>query len=193
MPVQPPYVISQDGLLFDRAGTCVTLPSVQDTDVEVSHLVPFVFSVDLPKGESTKVVVEFASHCWTDSFDAAKHAGQMVVHDHRRPRVFAPQRYELSVGLPRMIRELAAHTCYLTPQKRNFMAFDGRLKLPSGEDYRVFFTMRGQKGRWDGVRYRLRMFVESAYPTSDPVVGMEVSFVNIVSKTLRNEKIRYNP
>ncbi len=115
----------------------------------------------------------------------------MVVLDHHRRRVFDAERYGLSEGLPTLISGVANHKCFLTPEKRNYMTFDGRIKLDDGRDYRIFFAMRKNKGRWNGIRHQLQMIVESAYPTNMPVIGTEVSFATIVSKTLRGETIRY--
>lgn len=186
-----PYRIDDAGQLWGRDDLAVSLAQVADTDIEVGHLIPFVFSVKLPQGDLAKVLVSFTSHCWTESFDEEMHAGKLIVLDHTRHRVFDAERYALSKSLPGVIAGVSDHKCFLTPEKRNYMTFDGRVRLDGGRDYRIFFSMKKSKGRWNGARHQLHMIVESAYPTSRLVVGTEVSFTTIVSKTLRGEKIRY--
>ena len=187
-----PYIMDSDGRLWDRQGNIVILEHVADTDVDVEHLAPFVIVGALPKGEEIKILIEFASHCWTEDYDTARHERRLKIMDHKRPRAFDPDRYELSRSLAGIIRELPGQKCYITPAERNYMSFDSRVRLPNGEDYRVFFSIKNKKGKWNRVRYRLELFVESAYPTKDPKLGSETSFPNIVSHALRGEMVKYH-
>lgn len=189
----PIYAINSVGQILDHAGTILNLASVQDTDISVPHLTPFIFTETLPKGEVIKILVTFASHCWTEEFDTAKHQGQTIIYDHKNPRAFDGQRFSLSIDLPAMIQALHNHECYLTPEKRNYMAIDGRVTLPDGQNYRVVFVIKFNRGRWNSVRYRLELFVESAYPTPDPPAGRSVAFKTIIAKALKGEMVKYHP
>lgn len=189
----PAYTINNMGQISDRTGTIINFSRIDDTEIEVPHLTPFIFTETLPNGQTVKILVSFASHCWTESYDAVKHAGQTIIMDHKWERAFDAQRFALSAGLPAMVQGLQGHNCYLTPEKRNYMAIDGRVSLPNGQNYRVVFKMKFNRGKYDGVRFRLEMFVESAYPTSDPPAGRSVGFSTIVAKALKGEIVKYHP
>ena len=181
-----PYIIDADGKLSDRAHNPIILPSVQDTEVEVPHLLPFVLTVTLPKKQDmVKILVSFSSHCWTKTY-TSDHSGQMKIYDHNRERAFDKERYQLSTGLSDLMNGLLGHKCYLTPTKRNYMAANASITWPNGENYWIFFVLKKRKGKWNGIRYHLEMFVESAYLTS-PKLGTASSFANIVSQAMRGE------
>jgi hypothetical protein len=177
------YTVDDRGFLFDGIGNGVVLSQVQDVECSVVHLTPFVFPVVMPKGEEVKIWVTFASHCWTETFSQATHAGMTKFMDHKRERAFSAERFRLSLGLPDLVTGMTAHKCYYSKNNRNYMAADARVELSDGTNYWMFFVMKNQKGRWNGVRYRLQMRIESAYLTQ-PQVGVKSSFVNLVSKAM---------
>jgi hypothetical protein len=57
--------------------------------------------------------------------------------------------------------------------------------------YTAFLILRQQKGRYDGIRHSLTLFVESAYHTVQPQVGSKTSLTAVLSAALRGDKVKY--
>jgi hypothetical protein len=156
--------------------------------IDLSHLEPFEFSV-LPKGSDVEatVSVRFHDHCFTETFDGARHTGHVITthaSTHER-RAFSSHRYELSKRLPSIILDL--------PQRRICSTRQGNLVRITTEDakvYPVFFTLRHAGGR------RMELFVVSAYEwTRDEKIATtgEMKFTVAIAKILRGEKPRFPP
>ena len=127
------FILDERGKFFDKNDVEVTLaPSITSDIIHVPHLEPFVFpvAVHFPGGTGATVIrirVAFTCHCFTEKWDPARHAGRQVILDPVRPRAYDQRRYDLSKGLPELVRGMKCHKVYMTPQKRNYMAFDGRV------------------------------------------------------------------
>lgn len=187
------FILDERGRFLDENDVEVIMaPSITSDIIHVGHLAAFVFpvAVHLPGGTGATVIrirVAFTCHCFTEKWDPARHAGRPVILDPTRPRAYDQRRYDLSKGLPDLVRGMKCHKVYMTPQKRNYMAFDGRVILEDGSTYRMFFAMK----RKAGADHDLEMMVESAYPTNDPIKGMSVRFAAVVSATFLGKKISY--
>lgn len=194
-PLHARYILNDGGRFLDANSVEITPPPLKVVAeiIYVPHLAPLIFSVtvNLPGSGLREMHIRaaFTCHCFTEKWDSVKHERQSVIMDPNRPRVFDQQRYNLSKQLPEMVRTLERHKVYMTPQHRNYMAFDGRVVLDTGETYRMFFAMK-RKG---APTHDLEMMVESAYPTNDPVVGMEIRFAAIVKSVFTGKKIPYKP
>ncbi len=170
----------------------VALSSVDITQVEVPHLYPRVLVYELSEG-AVKILVRFSSHCWTESFDRAKHLAHCAFMDNKRERAFDPERMHQSRNLVSFLEKIQSHRCVLMKNERNYMAYNAALDLGGGMFYRVFFRVEKVAGRFDGVRHSLTLTVESAYVSSNIIDGMSVRFDAIVSSVLRDKKIFYKP
>lgn len=165
------------------------MASVQDHQVSVPHLAPQILTVQLAQGDRVNIIVKFSCHCWTKRYDEALHRGQMRIMDHKHPRVFDPGRYADSLHLPTFVQGMMGHKCMLTASERNYMSFDATIAGAGSGVYRVYFDMRQDKGRWNGIRHKLQMYVESAYIKHDSEEGTATSFQNIVAAALQGKKI----
>jgi len=138
--------------------------------IDLAHLDPFVFeaaSTKVPR--PLRINVRFTNHCFSETFDPARHpADAPVILDGRRRRIFCPERYELSHHLPDLIRGLAhpGARVHQTAARRNWM-YAATVELSAaGTRYQIFFELR----RATPERRRLQdldLVVESAYP-ADP-------------------------
>lgn len=185
------HVVAPDGTLTDANGAAVAPPVVESTRLHVPHLAPHILTVDLPKGDRVNILVEYSCHCWTRSFDAIAHAGQMQIMDGTRPRAFCPNRFASSVDLAGLLETLPQNRLYLTQSDRNFGTYNATTMLDDGTAYTAFFTLRPQKGRFDGTRHKLRLFVESAHHRPQPESGQKVKIAVVISQALKGEKVKY--
>jgi len=133
---------------------------------DLAHLDPFRFEVSSTKvPRPLRINVRFTNHCFSEAFDPTRHpVDEPVISDGRRRRAFCPDRYDLSLRLPTLMRGLADSTTRVheTAARRNWM-YAAIIKVPvAGTRYQIFFEMR----RTSPERRRLQdldMVVESAY------------------------------
>jgi hypothetical protein len=185
------YVVAPDGTLTDASGAAVTADVIESTRLHVAHLTPHVLTVDLPKGDRVNILVEYSCHCWTRTFDLTAHAGGMQIMDGTRPRAFCPLRFAASVDLATLLGTLPQNRLYLTPSDRNYGTYKATMMLDDGTAYTAFFTLRAHKGRFDGIRHKLRLFVESAHHRPQPEDGQKVKIAVIIGQALMGKKVKY--
>jgi hypothetical protein len=185
------HVVGPDGTLTDTSGATVSVDVIESTRLHVTHLAPHVLTVDLPKGDRVNILVEYSCHCWTRTFDTTGHAGQMQIMDGTRPRAFCPLRFAASVDLAMLLGTLPQNRLYLTPSDRNYGTYNATMMLDGGTAYTAFFTLRPRKGRFDGIRHKLRLYVESAHHRPQPEVGQKVKISVVISQALMGKKVKY--
>ena len=185
------YTVAADGTLTDASGTLITCAEIQDINLHVPHLAPHILTLTLPKGDRVNILVVYSSHCWTRTYDPVTHAGQMRIMDATRPRAFCPNRYAASVALGDLLANLHRNRLYLTPSDRNYGTYNATTILDDGTAYTAFFTMKPKKGRFDGIRHKLRLYVESAHHRPQPEDGQKVKVSAIISKALKGETVKY--
>lgn len=161
---------------------------VQAQEVGCDHLAPFRFVFDTVTRQGVHCFVQFTTHCFSDKYDPARHAENIVVIDERgQLRCFDHDRYELSKGLEALIRNLPGNRVYQTPES-NFAI----INMQDGREYRVFFNVRrlGKK--------KVRLYVESAYPPDaerfqvvPATAYQKVRFGLLVDRVLSNEPLDF--
>jgi hypothetical protein len=178
-------------VLTDAAGCVAALEEVEAGLVAAPHLSSHVAAYELPKGDIVKVRVIYSSHCWNRAYDA-EHTGQTRFMDGLRPRGFCENRYRHSFSLKDLIAGLPANKIYMTAAERNFGTYCATKLLDDGTAYTAFFTLRGDKGRFDGVRHRLTLHVESAYkcPQPDPM-GQKTGFLALINSALTGKPLSF--
>ena len=185
------HCVAADGTLTDINGTVVTPAEIESTGLHVAHLAPHILTIVLPKGDSVNIMVEYSCHCWTKEFDNAAHAGQMKIMDGIRPRAFCPDRFMASIELAELLTTLPQNRLYLTLSDRNYGTYNATMMLGDGTAYTAFFTLEADKGRFEGIRHKLRLFVESAHHRPQPEDGQKVNIAVIVGQALKGKKVKY--
>ena len=168
----------------------MALDTVEATAVAVAHLAPHVETFALDATDSVRILIAYSSHCWTCAFDPAAHAGRTVFMDGARPRAFDPVRHDASVHLGGLLRALPQNRLYVTPSDRNYGVYNATLPDPAGGFYTAFFTLTPRKGRFNGVRHQLTLYVESAYARVQPE-GMKTSFRAAVAAAREGRTVKY--
>jgi hypothetical protein len=105
--------------------------------------------------QDIEIRVGYSSHPFTRQCAEGEHphAAYSKPHD---PRVFCPDRYQLSLRLPAIIAGIETRRCYATNFK-NYFVVDTFDILPPNTEYWVFFnTRKADQGA-------MRLFIESAY------------------------------
>ena len=77
---------------------------IKGSALDLSHLSPFAFECSTPgdaKPNFLTVNVRYSNHVFSEEFDAAVHAEDTVIWDHKKKRAFCQERYDLSFELPR--------------------------------------------------------------------------------------------
>lgn len=159
------------------------------TRYELQHLHPFQMTVNLQAkaphpARVVTVHVSFSLHCFTrqpkDDDPLASQYG-----DHREVRTFCKKRFQLSHGLPGIVRALPDRRCGLA-KNDNFLTID----LPSsGLRYGVFFNVRKLRSAGPD---SVELVVQSAYaldPEKSLPTFQTVTFATILGKALTGAKI----
>jgi len=163
-------------------------------EFSISHLGPMTIACPCPDiGRDLALGVDFTNHCYTERFDAERHAAeQIIVRDGGGHRVFCPIRHGLSFRLPGIITLLPGEKVYQTAQERNFV-FAASLDI-EGKDYEVFFMLQRAEKVPD---MDLRMTIESAYPvdvpSSRPRRPNSIRFKVLAHKVLLRKPVRFAP
>lgn len=156
---------------------------------ELQHLHPFQMTVNLQaKGphpaRDVTVHVSFSLHCFTrqrkDDDPSAAHYS-----DEREVRTFCDERFQLSQGLPSIVRSLHTRRCGLA-KNDNFLTIDSP---SSGLRYGVFFNVRRLRSAGPD---SVELVVQSAYaldPQKSLPTFQTVTFATILGKALTGAKI----
>lgn len=185
------FTVAADGSLSDN-GVAIAAPAeIENTRLQVEHLAPHVLTIELPKGDRVNILVVYSCHCWSEGFEDSKHDGQVRIMDGTRARAFCPDRFTASVNLRELLEGLSRNRIYLTRSDRNYGTYNATKILEDGTAYTAFFTLKAQKGRFDGVRHKLRLFVESAYSCPQPEAGQKVKAAAMVGQALKGTKVKY--
>ena len=165
---------------------------VSGVRVDFAHLEPFKFSVPTAaRPNGARIEVRFSNHCFSESYDTAKHVSSVDVWDGHRRRVFDEARYALSLGLRGIIEALPMSSVFQTPEA-NFVW----ILAPESNglaEYRIYFNVKRDSGPGAA---DLRLFVESAY-APDPTTALKASrmtrvrFALLIDKVVRGEKLRF--
>lgn len=159
-----------------------------------AHLEPMTLVVSTDtKPSGVRIDVVFSNHCFSDTFDPDVHTGAVVdVWDGQRRRVFDQLRYDLSLALPGIVRDLPTSPVFRTPEA-NFVRIAAPPAGIPGTDYRMFFRLKRERAQ----QFDLKMRVESAYSPS-PAEALSASamtkvrFRVLVDKTFRGEPISFH-
>lgn len=156
---------------------------VEGEAIDLSHLEPFEFLV-VPIGleSDATMSVRFHDHCFTETYDRAKHPSAIRTNQasSSEMRAFSRERHELSKLLPVIIREMDGQKIAST-REGNMV----KVTLQNGKTYPVFFTMRRAGKR------RVELFVVSAYvwdKSAPPATTGSMKFNLAVAKILKGEK-----
>lgn len=190
-----PYRLTDTCALQHHNGDAVVDPGgglirVDADQIDVPHLGPHVERWTLPKGDSVGVLISYSCHCWTSALDPAHPPGLMQIMDGPRPRVIDPARFEASQTLPDLIRALDEHRIYVTSSERNYAVYNMTFTAEDGLSYTAFFTVRPRKGKFNGTRHHLVLFVESAYHIVQPQKGTKTKLPAILAQGLMGKMIR---
>lgn len=171
MPNQQPHVNHRD---FTYQGKTYTLGHLNGFDFTYTSVDPKTKTIS-----SYDVRVLFDDHCYTkgvpqgESYDVAAYVSETV----REVRVFDPDRYQLSLMLPALVKDLLNQTCYFGDQD-NFVTID----LSTGEKYNVYFTVSKVERRGG-----LRLRVQSAYVRTQQDKLQKVAF-GLILRNVRDNK-----
>ncbi|PTX41566.1 hypothetical protein [Allosediminivita pacifica] len=167
------------------------LVQVDAEQIEVQHLVPHVERWTLPKGESIGMLISYSCHCWSSSLDPIHPDDLLRIMDGTRPRVVDMARLEASHYLPDLMRGLDQHRVYVTASERNYAVYNMSFIADDGLCYTAFFKVRPKKGRYNGARHHLELFVESAYHTVQPQKGTKTKLAAVLSEGLKGRMVKY--
>lgn len=168
---------------------------IDESCIEVPHLVPHVMTFDIgePKGSDVvKALVRYSCHCWSSKWEDRHSSASFRIMDGNRERAFDPARFEASLELPALIRALPEIQVYVTRTERNYGCYCAARLDDVQEAYTGYFTMRRQKGRFNGIRHTLLLQVESAYPRVQPEQGRSrTSLRAIIAAARKGMTVKY--
>uniref|UniRef100_UPI003BA948E0 hypothetical protein n=1 Tax=Stappia sp. TaxID=1870903 RepID=UPI003BA948E0 len=185
------FILEADGSLKTPDGFSIAIDRVDDQKVSVTHLVPHVIRLELPRGDTIGIKIVYSSHCWSRRHDPTSDPGDvMLIMDGNAPRVFDIGRFANSRHLPDFLSGLASHHLYWTPSDRNYGLYNATT-IVEGRAYTAFFTLRKDRGKIDGARHSLVMRVESAYHAPQPSKGMRVKAAAAIDAALRGTRLKF--
>lgn len=173
-PRRPPHVNHRD---FVYRGKTYTL----------GHLNGFDFRYEWPDAKTGGVTtfdvrVLFDDHCSTSGVPLGQPVDPAAVVSRtvREVRVFDPQRYQLSLALPELVKTLLARACYFGDQD-NFFTID----LATGAKYNVYFAVFKTEKRGG-----LNLRIQSAYLRPREDKRQKVSFGLILRGVRDNRPVK---
>jgi hypothetical protein len=162
----------------------------ESREIAFGHLDPFFFSCLCGRiGRELSIEARFSNHVFTIGFDpAVHHKSQIVIRDSSGPRVFDPERYEMSLQLSDLIRSLPKCKVTQNPVERNYVY---AAVFPAHSYYHAFFTLQ----KADKPSGDLKLHVESAYSKATPVPNYNpprrIRFDALATKTYHKEQVRF--
>jgi len=162
-----------------------TTIDVDGVTYDLVHLRPFAFEIRPQRwSQMATVQVSFNDHCFTEKYDPARHPAPTAVGSRHESRAFSIERWRWSFELPQIVRTLDRRRIART-RHGNLV----HLRLPDGEEYAVFFTLRRLETA------RCALFVVSAYvPSSNvtrPAKTGEMVFNTAVALTLEGKPLKF--
>lgn len=166
----------------------------------LSHLDPFYTEYVQPakqdKGEKRyRCLIEFSSHCFTRSPN--KHKGETLesydstLHytTQKETRIFCFERYQLSLQLPDILREMDKQKCFFTSANDKFLTISIQNQAGENVDYEIYFSLKKSK------KCDVHIFINSAYVRSAdyqaaPLRRKPISFFVLLNNTLINKRIK---
>ena len=156
---------------------------IQGLSCSFNHLLPFDMTLSRPATKDGKhpamsidIRVVFDCHVVTEAFDPQVHPSPVPAEEtwydaSNVMRVYHADRFQLSQGLPQLIKDMAASgknpRCFETT-RNNFMVLEKQGNAQSIEYYHVFFDLyRSPRVQEGGAR--LILYVQSAYLKDVPM------------------------
>jgi len=181
--------LQSDGTYHDENGNKISSTTVDADDVNVQHLEPYVFRFQM-KHSDVGIRVVFSCHCWSETFDSLVHGPNcIIVRDGNKERVFCQNRYNHSPLIHGLIENMSDYKVYITTSERNYGLYNIDLSIGMDSYYTVFFTLKKDKGKYNGKRHSLSLYVESAYYRGLDCKLRGTKALAIVDATLTGKKI----
>lgn len=173
---------------------------------DLSHLNPFLWEFIQPaRNEITekryKVLFEFSHHCFTKSPNKykgetlANYPAELKYETEKETRIFCIERYQLSLRLPEILKEMDKNKCFFTSADDKFMTIS--IEEDNGEivDYEIYFSLK--KSNIKNEVCALYIFINSAYKRTEdyklhsPRRHLKpVSLFVLLYNTLNNKRIK---
>lgn len=168
----------------------------------LSHLNAFYteFVQVATKSQSEKryrCLIEFGTHCFTKSPNV--HKGETLANfdnslhyvTDKEIRLFCPERYQLSLKLPEILRNLDKHKCYFTSANDKFLTISIQNQQGEMVDYEIYFSLKKSK------TCDVHIFINSAYLRSldyrsnkTMLRRKPVSLFVLLHNTITNKRIK---
>lgn len=164
-------------------------------ELSIDHLAPTQIECPCaPIGRNLIIDVIFANHCYTEKYQEDLHQVENIVltEAEDRHRVFCPIRYELSKGLPELIKALPDAKVHQTSQSRNYV-YVVKLEVED-RPYEIYFMLQraDKKAKAD-----LRLTIESAYIDENGSAirrrPNSIRFFVLAHKVLTNQHVKFAP
>ena len=111
------------------------------------------------------------------------------IKDGKNSRVFCNDRFNWSTNLNNLFTNLENNRFFLSNAERNYGTYSVQVNNNKNL-YTAFFRLKNEKGKFNGIRYQLVLFVESAYFREKPKKVQNVKIATIVSKALEGEMVK---
>ncbi len=164
------------------------------------HLNPFTTTFTLPAklnqpSQTYHCIIEFSSHCFTRSFNTRQNetfhniSSELIYRDKKETRIFCPERYELSLRLPGILKTLNQYKCFFTSADDKFLTIELLTEKQEKVQYEIYFSLKkSNKANTD-----IHIFINSAYPRTTPQNRPKrkpISLFILLYNTLHNRKIK---
>lgn len=152
---------------------------------DLSHLAPFSLNVNFPaQGNKPAIyftlIIRFSTHCVSE--DWVDHPSVSFPDEGGKDRFFSFARYNLSLLLPSLLKELPERQCYFA-SSRNFLTVEIREGDGESKNYHIYFSVKK-------IREGVSVLVESAYVPNNPErQSKKIKGKVILSNTYHRKKI----
>lgn len=158
--------------------------------IDLNHLEPFEFKCNVSGQPERRVFVKFDEHTFTREITIEDEQNHICFKD----RIFCPIRYNLSLGLPNLIKNLPNTSVYETWERGGYVYFAAQVPSEIGP-YHIFFTVK--RYVFSKKKKGVEMYIQSAYPREKGVYGdgqtpNTISFARLVENTYMERQIRFS-
>ena len=142
-----------------------------------------------------RCLIEFGVHCFTRSPNTHKgetlesYESNLHYTTEKETRIFCIERYQFSLQLPKILREMDKQKCFFTSANDKFLTI--YIQNQSGEtvDYEIYFSLKKSK------ECDVHIFINSAYVRSGdyqtaPLRRKRISFFVLLNNTVMNKRIK---
>lgn len=147
-----------------------------------------------------RCIIEFSGHCFTkspnirkqeslDDFSIELHYELNTQKNVKETRIFCFERYQCSLQLPNIIKELDKRKCFFTSADDKFLTVEITSQTGEIQNYEIYFSLK----KSNHPHYDVHIYINSAYIRSGVTVANKrksIKLFTLLHNTLTGKRIK---